>query len=141
LVTKQEKGVAKKESIYTRVIERSPDSARIIVFASSTFLTDTMLDLAATGMGPRYLKPVELVENAIDWSMQDRGLLSIRGRAHFSSTLNSMDKESQMFWEFLNYVLALVGLLLIGLLRWQANKRAARRYAVILGTALNRQGV
>jgi len=141
LATKQDEGVAKKETLYTRVIDRSPDSARIIVFASSTFLTDTMLDLAASGMGTRYLKPIELVENAIDWSMEDRGLLSIRGRAHFSSTLNPMDKESQMFWEYLNYVLALAGLLLIGLLRWQANKRAAKRYAAILGASLNRQGV
>ncbi|MFB3064170.1 MAG: Gldg family protein, partial [Gammaproteobacteria bacterium] len=43
--------------VITRVIDRSPESARIIVFASSSFLTDTMLDLAASGMSTRYLKP------------------------------------------------------------------------------------
>ncbi len=123
------------ESVITRVIDRSPESARIIVFASSSFLTDTMLDLAASGLGTRYLKPVQLVENAIDWSLEDRGLLAIRGRTHFSRTLNPLDRESQVFWEYLNYGLALFGLLLIGLIRRQTNKRAALRYATILGTA------
>jgi len=123
------------ESVITRVIDRSPESARIIVFASSSFLTDTMLDLAASGLGTRYLKPVQLVENAIDWSLEDRGLLAIRGRTHFSRTLNPLDRESQVFWEYLNYGLALFGLLLIGLIRRQTNKRAALRYAAVLGTA------
>lgn len=126
---------AEKESRITRVIDRSPESARIILFASSSFLTDTMLDLAASGMGTRYLKPVQLVENAIDWSLEDRGLLAIRGRAHFSHTLKPLDRESQLFWEYLNYGLPLFGLLLIGFIRRQTNKRAASRYAAILGTA------
>ena len=126
---------AEKESRITRVIDRSPESARIILFASSRFLTDTMLDLAASGMGTRYLKPVQLVENAIDWSLEDRGLLAIRGRAHFSRTLKPLDRESQLFWEYLNYGLPLFGLLLIGFIRRQTNKRAASRYAAILGTA------
>jgi len=124
-----------KAPFITRVIDRSPASARIIVFASSSFLTDTMLDLAASGMSTRYLKPVELVENAIDWSLEDRGLLAIRGRAHFSSTLKPLDRESQLFWEYLNYGLPLLGLLLIALIRRQTNKRAATRYAAVLGTA------
>ncbi len=124
-----------KEPIITRVIDRSPESARIILFASNSFLTDQMLDLAASGLGTRYLKPVQLVENAIDWSLEERGLLAIRGRAHFSRTLNPLDRESQMFWEYLNYGLALFGLLLIGLVRRRTNKQAALRYAAILGTA------
>ena len=123
------------EPVITRVIDRSPESARIIVFASGSFLTDTMLDLAASGMGTRYLKPVQLVENAIDWSLEDRGLLAIRGRAHFSRTLNPLDRESQLFWEYLNYGLVLFGLLLIGLIRRQANRRAAARCAAVLGTS------
>jgi len=126
-----------KPPVITRVIDRSPGSARIIVFASSSFLTDTMLDLASSGMGTRYLKPVQLVENALDWSLEDRGLLAIRGRANFSRILNPLDRESQLFWEYLNYGLPLIGLLLIALIRRQANKRATSRYAAILGSIDN----
>jgi ABC-2 type transport system permease protein len=121
--------------VITRVIDRSPGSARIIVFASGSFLTDTMLDLASSGMGTRYLKPIQLVENALDWSLEDRGLLAIRGRANFSRTLNPLDRESQLFWEYLNYGLPLFGLFLIALIRRQTNKRAISRYAAVLGTA------
>ncbi len=123
--------------VITRVIDHSAESARIILFASRSFLTDTMLDLAASGLGTRYLKPLQLVENAVDWSLEDRGLLAIRGRAHFSRTLDPMDRESQLFWEYLNYGLPLLGLLLIALIRRQTNKRAASRYAAVLGTADN----
>jgi ABC-2 type transport system permease protein len=96
-----------------------------------------MLDLASSGMGTRYLKPIQLVENALDWSLDDRGLLAIRGRANFSRTLNPLDRESQLFWEYLNYGLPLFGLLLIALIRRQTNKRAISRYAAILGTTDN----
>jgi len=125
----------KKEPVITRVIDRSPESARIILFASSSFLTDDMLNLATSGLGTRYLKPVQLVENAVDWSLEDRDLLAIRGRAHFSRTLKPMDEKSKMFWEYLNYGLAMFGLLLIGLIRRQISKRAALRYAAVLGSA------
>jgi ABC-2 type transport system permease protein len=119
--------------VITRVIDHSPESARIILFASNSFLSDEMLDLAAAGLGTRYLKPVELVENAIDWSLEDRGLLAIRGRAHFSRTLAPLDREAQVFWEYLNYFLALVGLLLVWLLRRRVNQQAQQRYAEVLG--------
>ena len=121
--------------VITRIIDRSPDSARIILFASNSFLTDEMLDLAASGLGTRYLKPVQLVENAVDWSLEDRGLLSIRGRAQFSRTLNPLDRDAQIFWEYLNYGLALLGLLAVWLIRRRVNKQAKQRYAAILGNA------
>lgn len=124
-----------KEPIITRLIDRSPQSARIIVLASNTFLTDEMLDLAAAGLGTRYLEPVLLVENAIDWSLEDRGLLAIRGRAQFSRTLNPLNRKSQVFWEYLNYGLALLGLLLVWVIRRQNRNRVRLRYAAVLGTA------
>ena len=128
-----------KELVIARVIDRSPESARIILFASNSFLTDKMLDLAASGLGTRYLKPVQLVENAIDWSLEDFGLLAIRGRTHFSRTLKPLNRKSQVFWEYLNYGLALFGLILIGLVQRQINKRAVLRCAAVLGTIEKRK--
>ena len=126
---------AKKEPVITRVIDRSPESARIILFASNSFLTDEMLDLAAAGLGTRYLKPVDLVANAVDWSLEDRGLLAIRGRAQFSRTLDPLDRDTQMFWEYLNYGLALLGLVVVWLIRRQVNTQAQQRYAEVRGEA------
>jgi len=132
-------GKAKKEakSIITRVIEHSPDSARIILFSSDSFPSDTVLNLVSASMGTRYLKPVQLLENAVDWSLEDRGLLAIRGRAQFSRTLQPLDRNAQMFWEYLNYGLALAGLLLIWLLRhqWYKQKQARHQAQLQAGRA------
>jgi ABC-2 type transport system permease protein len=67
--------------------------------------------------------------------MEDRGLLAIRGRAHFSRTLEPLDRESQLFWEYLNYGMAIVGLFLVWIIRRQLQRKAATRYAAILGMA------
>lgn len=117
-----------------RVIEKSPESARIIVFASNTFLTNTLLSIASRGLGTQYINPVQLASNAIDWSLEDRGLLTIRGRAHFSRTLAPLDKDAQMFWEYLNYGLALLGLVIVWLVRRQTNKRTRHRYQAVLAS-------
>ncbi len=123
---------ADDEPVIGRVIDKSPEGARLIVFASNTFLSDDALDLEAGALGTRYLNPVQLVENAADWSLEDRGLLGIRGRGHYNRTLPPLNHEQQIFWEYLNYGLALLGLGLVWLLRRQAVARARRRYQAIL---------
>ncbi len=123
---------ADKEPPITRVIDKSPESGRIILFASNTFLSDDTLELASAALRTRYFNPVQLVENAVDWSLEERGLLSIRGRGHFSRTLEPLDRDAQQFWEYLNYALALLGLAVIWLIRRGARQRAKRYYQTVL---------
>ncbi len=61
-------------------------------------------------------------------------LLSIRGRTHFSRTLLAMDLDGRVFWEYLNYVLALLGLGLVWLLRRRAGLRSQVRYRAVMNT-------
>ena len=114
---------AGKAPMISGVVDRSPESSRIILFASRSFLTDAMLGLASSGTGTLYRKPLLLLANTIDWSLEDRGLLAIRGRDHYSGTLRPLDRDAQMFWEYLIYGLSLLGLILVALLRVQAVKR------------------
>lgn len=116
-----------------RVIEKSADSARIILFASNSFVSDEMIDLASAGMSTRYLNPVELMQNTVDWSLGDRELLSIRSRGQFSRTLLPLDKQSRLIFEYLNYALGLAGLGLIALVRRNLRARSRARYKAILG--------
>ncbi len=116
----------------SRVIDKSPESGRIILFASNSFLTDNVLTLSSSVLRSRYLNPVQLVENAVDWSLEERGLLSIRGRGHFSRTLAPLDRDAQQFWEYLNYALALLGLFVVWLLRHTTQQRAQRYYQTVL---------
>lgn len=117
----------RKPEVIGRVLERSPDAARIILFASNTFLADTSLELASGAGGTRYLNPLQVVANCIDWSLEDRDLLSIRGRGHFARTLLPMDKEERMIWEYGNYGLAALGVLLVGGVRRFVTTRTRRR--------------
>jgi ABC-2 type transport system permease protein len=116
----------------TSVIERSPDTARIILVASNTFADDSVLGLASEGLGTLYIRPVEFLQNAIDWSLEDRGLLAIRGRAQFARTLLPMERSDQLFWEYLNYALALLGLVLVWFWRRQVRRSDEARYQSIL---------
>ncbi|MBT7410922.1 MAG: ABC transporter permease subunit, partial [Methylococcales bacterium] len=108
---KEEK--TKEEPVFTGVIDKSPESARIILFSSNDFLTDHVIEIAASASGSHYLNSLQMVENSIDWSLEDRGLLTIRSRGHFSRVLDPLDQQAQMFWEYFNYALALLGLLVV----------------------------
>jgi len=116
----------------TSVIERSPESARIILVASNTFAEDAVLNLASEGMGTLYTKPVEFLQNAVDWSLEDRGLLAIRSRAQFARTLAPLEHGGQLFWEYLNYALALLGLAGVWLWRRWVRRAEQVRYQSIL---------
>jgi len=107
------------------VIERSPESARLVVYASNDFLTDQILGTISSMTGAQYAGPLELMANTLDWALEDSGLLGIRSYAHYNRSLPPMDKEEQLFWEYLNYALAVLALALIAL--WQRRSRLARQ--------------
>lgn len=112
----------------------------MVLIGSSTFVSDTALDLAAQATGTRYLKPVELMENAVDWMLEDRGLLNLRGRGQYSRMLAPLDREAQMFWEYLNYGLALGGLALVYVLDRRARARRRARQEAILALPVPPEG-
>ena len=114
------------------VIEKSPPSARIILVGSNAFATDTVLTMASEGMGTLYTKPLEFMQNVIDWSLEDQGLLSIRGRSRFSQTLVPLRPDEQALWEYLNYGLALAALLGTWLWRRRSQRVSLARYQAML---------
>ncbi len=111
----------------TSVIERSPESSRIILIGSGSFLNDDVLDLAASIDRTQVLAPVRFAENLVDWSLEDRGLLAIRSRGgKFSRTLLPLGEGQRVLWEYLNYALAILGLgAVYGIHRYY--QRASRR--------------
>jgi ABC-2 type transport system permease protein len=118
--------------VVSGVVESSPASAKLILVGSASFLTDTAISLATEATRTVYTKPLELIQNAVDWSLEDRALLALRGRGQYSRLLVPLDRGEQMFWEYLNYALALGGLLLVyGLYRRSRQKRQ-RHYQALM---------
>jgi ABC-2 type transport system permease protein len=114
------------------VVENSPDSARIILIGSASFLTDAALGLATQATQTVYTKPLELIQNAVEWSLEDRGLLALRGRGQYSRLLVPLGPNERLFWEGLNYALALAGLALVYLLHRHARARRRAFYDAVL---------
>lgn len=114
------------------VIQYSPGSSRLIVVGSSAMFDDQATSLITQSLGTHYLKPEEFVQNVVDWSLADQGLLSIRSREQFARTLRPLSRESEEFWEYLNYGLALGGLVLIWLInRRRRHQRVARHLKLL----------
>jgi ABC-2 type transport system permease protein len=124
---------AEQKPTITGVIERSPESARIILIGSSSFVSDEIIELASSVDRTQYLGPVRFAANLVDWSLEDRSLLALRSRSgQFSRTLPPMSEASQVTWEYANYLLALIGLLAVYAYRRFARAAAERRYRAIL---------
>ncbi|MEE4298088.1 MAG: Gldg family protein [Pseudomonadales bacterium] len=116
----------------TSVITRSPDTARLVVIASNAFASDTAIELASQGLGTWYTRPAEFLQNTVDWALEDPGLLSLRGRTGFARTLDPLAAAEPEFWEFLNYGLALAGLLAVVVWRRRVAAADRDRYQHIL---------
>ena len=116
----------------TAVIERSPESARLIVLGSASFVADQTVRMVGSADGTIYTGSLELMANIVDWAVEDESLLGIRGRGHFNRTLDPMSEEQQRVWEYVNYALALAGLAVVFVISWRRRIRTERAYAAHL---------
>jgi ABC-2 type transport system permease protein len=109
----------------TGTIDKSPATARLIVIGSGEFINDTVFNISSQLAPDRYLNSLQLIQNAVDWSVEDLDLLTIRSRGTSSRVLDPLTTDEQSMWEFGNYAFALVALVIIGL--WWASRRRAEQ--------------
>jgi ABC-2 type transport system permease protein len=108
-------------------IPASPESARLVVVGSSEFLDDVVLGLSQNLSPERYLNNLNFLLNAVDWAVEDEDLLTIRSRGVQARLLRDLTREQQSFWEGLNYAVALLGLIVIGVV-WNVRQRGELPY-------------
>ncbi len=113
------------------VLARSPEGSKLVVIASNSFASDTALELASQGQGSYYTQPIALVQNALDYALEDEALLSLRGRSALNRTLIPLTPEAQQGWESLNYGAAVLGLVGVALWRRHRRRRLSDRFATI----------
>lgn len=120
------------ETVFTGVIKHSPESAKLIVFASNDFLRDQVMQMTASVAGSELLSPFQLMANAVDWSLEDTALLQIRSRGQFNRTLVPMERGKRLFWEYLNYVLAALALCVVAFVYHRISKSKTLRYQQLI---------
>jgi len=111
------------------VIEHSPASSRIILYASNDFLDDQVLNAVVSAAGTQYIGPLELFMNTLDWAVQDGELLKIRSGGNFNRTLPAMERNTQTVIESINYAIAAILLLALSLAHWFLKILRKRQYA------------
>jgi ABC-2 type transport system permease protein len=111
-------------------IEVSPESSRLVVVGSAEFVDDIVLEISSSFSQDRYLLNLQLLQNIVDWSVEDEDLLSIRSRGTYARLLRPLEKDEQSFWEGLNYALALLALIGIGVV-WNVRQRSEEPMALV----------
>jgi ABC-2 type transport system permease protein len=99
------------------LIEHSPPDTRIVVFGSSAFVSDDALSLAQQLNSELAASNVELVHNAVDWTLADTDLLAIRSHNEATRAL-TVSLESRSAWMNANIAIAIVGLALVVGIAW-----------------------
>jgi ABC-type uncharacterized transport system involved in gliding motility auxiliary subunit len=91
-----------------RLLEHSPPDSRVVVFGSSAFASDLVQQLESELSRGN----VELVHNAVDWSLADTDLLAIRSRSAAARVL-TISPDAAGTWRAVNIGLAVLGLVLV----------------------------
>lgn len=106
-------------------VKQSLPDARLAVLGAPEMVSDLLLQLAQGPGGEVHRGNLQLLQNLIDWSVEDTELLTIRSAGAFARTLAPLDDETRNLLELGQVVLALmlVGLVALG----QRARRAAVR--------------
>jgi ABC-2 type transport system permease protein len=113
------------------MLEQSPETSRLVVVGSGEFLNDNIFQISQSFSGDRYLNSLQLVQNAVDWFVQDTELATIRVRGSAARVLDPLTEQERSRWEIINYALGLLSLGGIGAV-WRLKKRAEK--PIPLGT-------
>ena len=106
----------------TGMINQSPDSARLVVIGSGSFLDDFITRISQQIVGEQVLNNLQFAQNAVDWSVEDTDLLMIRARGTNTRLLEPLEESERTSWELGNYAVALLALALTAGL-WYLRRR------------------
>lgn len=115
------------------VIDKSPESARLVVIGSSEFVSDSTVQLISSAGGALYTNSMQFFANIVDWANEDASLLSIRNRGHFNRTLPPLSEVGQQVVEYGNYAVAVVGLAIVFFVNYFLRARTRARRAEWFG--------
>ena len=88
------------------MLDSSLASARLVVFGSSGFVDDFALKMSSALTSDYVENNLRLMQNAVDWSVEDVDLLGIRARGTSTRILYSMDDNQQTMWELITYAVS-----------------------------------
>ncbi|MEN6478765.1 MAG: Gldg family protein [Anaerolineales bacterium] len=99
----------------TALLTESPATAHLIVLGSAEFLNDTVFAISSQLAVDRHMNSIQLIQNAVAWCVEEPDMLAIRTKGNATMrVLASLSEQGQKVWEWGNYAVALVALLVLG---------------------------
>lgn len=104
-----------------RTLKKAIQGAKIAIIGSSEMVSDLGLGVGnyysgMFGLRGDYGSGVLMIQNLIEWAVEDDSLASIRTGGPSSRVLRSMSREEQNTMEMMNYGLAIIALIILSLL-------------------------
>ena len=99
-----------------RTLTESVADGRLVVFGSSEMVSDLLMQLSQQPSGAVHRGNLTLLRNAIDWTVADTDLLSIRSGSAFTRTLDPMEEAKRSQLEVVAYGSVLIPMFLIVLI-------------------------
>ena len=96
---------------------------RLVVLGSANFVNDIVLSISSQ-VSQANLANLQFVNNLVDWSVEDAGLLSIRSKERSARTLARLDSGEMIGWQVGNFAFAILAVVLIGLITLGRRSRA-----------------
>ncbi len=122
-------GTENTNPVLSAISQSSPNS-RLVVFGSTGFIDDFPLQLSSRLTQDYVVNNLRLLQNAVDWSVEDTDLLSIRSRGSATRVLIPLDANQQAYREISIYVIEAI--LLFGLYGyWQIRKRKNKSISIL----------
>jgi ABC-2 type transport system permease protein len=91
-----------------RTMKRSLPDARLVVLGSGELVSDLMLRISEQMGGEVHRGNLQLLQNLVDWSVEDTDLLAIRSTGTFARTLRPLPEGEPQLWEAAVYGVVLV---------------------------------
>ena len=95
------------------VLDQSPERSRLVVIGSASFVSDPIIQITRQ-VDESYMANLQLVQNVLDWCIEDVELLKIRARGGYTRVLDPSSVEKRSSYETANYVVALLSVLALG---------------------------
>lgn len=105
------------------VMELSPERSRLVVLGSASFVSDFIGDLSRQGMDAN-LGNMQLLQNLVDWCIEDIDLLEIRSRGAHARLLEPTSLGTRKVLEWGNYIFAIVAVVVIGAVFLRRRRKA-----------------
>ena len=118
-------GTTTSQPVSSATIEQSGENARLIVFSSATFMDDFPLQLSSRLTQDYTINNLLLLQNAVDWSVEDTDLLSIRARGKSTRVLSILSEQQKTGWEIGLYSFSVLLLLAI-YSYWQIQRKKVK---------------